>query len=195
VLGDDNDVLNIHHLNTSNDGPFTGADLLTAAGDFFSLWTSLFSALMSDEVTTIAVTAKDISVADGAESTFVATSPVVGARGSTSLPANCAIVISWKEAISYRGGHPRTYLPGIPSDVRADPQHTNSTFRGQVITAANTFLANVAAHTWPTAFGPGALVVIHYSLNDTPLVPPHTGVLLSALADTRIDSQRRRLQS
>jgi hypothetical protein len=142
----------------------------------------------------VSVTAKDLSIVDGAEGTYVAGSPVVGPAGA-SLPASVALVVSWKEFASYRGGHPRTYLFGIPAAVQTDPQHVTGTFATNVQTDANAFIADIASQTWPAAMGDGNLVVVHYSLKGYTGTLPFSAEIGAATVDTQIDSQRRRLKA
>ena len=137
----------------------------------------------------------DLSDPSGADGIFVEPTPVAGGSGFIAFPANVALVVSWHEAISYRGGHPRTYLPGIPSGASADPQHVLGSYAAGVQTAANAFLAGINGAAWPTALGASALVVVHYHLHHVVLDPPVANFITAATVNTRIDSQRRRLQA
>lgn len=196
TLGDDLDVLNIFHLNTglASDIP-SGPDLITAAGDFVGAFQTNFVPLLGGDYFSTACTAKAVNVADGPEATFVVPTPVQGGTEGGDHPANVALVVSWKEAISYRGGHPRTYLAGIPRSSLSDPQHVTGAYRNSVQTAANAFLSEISGITWPSGWGSSNLCVVHYRRHGADLIPPHVGAILSATVDTRMDSQRRRLQS
>ena len=194
ILGDDNDCLNIYHLKANDAGPYAPGDLLTIATDFLSIWAANFFPLLSESLSLASATAKDLTIEDGAEATFVP-SPDSGAITGNVLPANVALCVSWKESLSYRGGHPRSYLPGIPASEQSDAQHVSNTYANNVQAAANTFIGDIAGHTWPIDTGQLLLCVVHYRLNDTVQVPPKTELIMSALCNTRYDSQRRRLQS
>lgn len=197
TLGDDLDVLNIHHVNTfkGGGGPLTGADLLAAAQEFFTLWTAAFSSHLGGDDFAVACVAKDLGVVNGAEATYVAPTPVQGGTGGGDFPANCAIVVSWKESISYRGGHPRTYLTAVPRSMGSDPQHVTGAYATALQAAANSLISAVTAGSWPTGWTAPEMVVVHYILDKVLQTPPIVSTLISALVNTRIDSQRRRLQA
>lgn len=195
TLGDDTHVTNVYHCIASAAGPYSGLDLHAAASTFYDLWTTQFMAVLSDELSATACIAKDLSVVDGAEATFVPLAPVIGASHSPSLPASTALVTSWKEAISYKGGHPRSYFAGIPNTQTSDPQHVTSDLRTTLQAAANAFISAVAAAAWPALMEGLILGTVHYLRNKIVLAPPEFQPFLSALVDSRIDSQRRRLQS
>lgn len=131
---------------------------------------------------------------------------VAGTRGATILPAEVALVSSYRIARRYRGGHPRGYWPfGIETDLS-----TRRTWTGSFVTACNTGLANfftaVAAAGWS---GAGTLLHVNVSyyagfhvvtspttgrarnvptLRGTPVVDTITSVF----TQQRVGSQRRR---
>jgi hypothetical protein len=193
-FGDDANVNNVMHLLVDEDGPYLGADLNTAAATFYGLFTDAFAPSVCSALTFARCDVKDVSVSDGAVGTHVPSEPVAGTVSTAPLPANCALVVSWKEEISYRGGHPRTYLCAIPGADVLDPQHVSSAYAVGVQNAAEDFRSSVFDATWPTSWGSGSLAVVHYRLDDVALTPPHVKILTQAIVNTRLDSQRRRLQ-
>lgn len=109
-------------------------------------------------------------------------------------PANVSAAISWSIQQRYRGGHPRTYLPGIPSSQFAD----NTTLQASWITAvqnsANQFHQTVNAYASGT-ISSLLLGTVSFVRAKAWRSPPvfRSYVLNGAFVDSRIDSQRRRL--
>ena len=194
TFSDDLDVLNIFHLHVESDGPYEPADLVSVADVFATAYSTDFLPVLCTALVHADVTAKDISVVDGAVGLSIVHAGDTGAISSQPAQANCALVISWKESLSYRGGHPRTYLCGWPMADASDGQHVNGTYAASVQTHANTFLGDINAATYPVALGVGDLAVVHYRLNDAVQTPPLVKPILAATVNTRTDSQRRRLQ-
>lgn len=123
-------------------------------------------------------------------STLVPSSNVVS---PPTCPPNSAVVISWQIAESYRGGKPRTYLPGIPLNALADQGSglLVTSFATTVESNANAMLTNFnAAPVLGTAVTLGT-VSYHtgHSVRPTPLFR----TFLSARTHERLDSQRRRI--
>lgn len=196
TLGDDLDVLNVYHLLTGDiGGGMSAADLLAGAQEFFTLWTGHFSSLLGGDQFAKAVIAKDLGVADGEVATYVAPAPVQGGTGGGDFPAGVALVASWKEGISYKGGHARSYFAGIPRSGGSDPQHVTGAYATALQTAANAFIASIPVATWPAAWDVPVLSVVHYVLHKVVQDPPRVLPILSAIVNTRFDSQRRRNQS
>lgn len=194
TLGDDLEVTNVYHIGFSTTGPYVGADLQAAAQEVATVWAAHFSPVLGGDQFLTHVVAKDLSVVDGSEATFVEPSPVQGGTGGGDMSANVSLVVSWKESLSYKGGHPRSYLAGIPRSGIADPQHVSGAYATSVQSAANAFIAGIAAGTFPVAMGSGQLAVVHYRINKVVQTPPLVKPILSATVNTRLDSQRRRLQ-
>lgn len=195
TLGDDTFVTNVVHLSSPDAGPYTGNGLKQLAEGVYTQWLACFRDEQAKELHYTHAVAKDLSVADGAEATFVPTAPTAGSSGNTSLPANCALVVSWKEASSYRGGHPRSYLAGIPTDATVDPQHVSAAYATAIQTGANEFQATPSTIIDVEGFSIPQLVVVHFIRGLTALAPPEVRPILSALVNARLDSQRRRLKT
>jgi hypothetical protein len=194
TYGDDPGVTNVFHVASVDAGPYDSGILSQIAEKVFTAFTTNFRVVQGSALSYTHAIAKDLSVDAGAEGVFVPSSPVVGAVSSAPLPANCALVVSWKESGSYRGGHPRTYLTAIPAADVLDPQHVASAYATAVQTAAETFRTDVTAGTEITGFTAMELVVVHFLRHLVTLAPPEVQPLLAALVNVRLDSQRRRLK-
>lgn len=129
----------------------------------------------------------------GPDRVFASTAVVGEIDTGTALPANIAVGISWRQALSYRGGHPRTYLCGANTEHLDDVTRLTGVAQGQFSTAANAFLTGVNAITGGATIGDTELGTVSFVVDGdwrtTPIFLPY----LSGSVDLRIDSQRRRL--
>jgi hypothetical protein len=117
---------------------------------------------------------------------------VVGLTGGVDLPANIAVGISWKVGLYYRGGHPRTYLAGIPSTARANVREWTNTYATAVAASAVNFLGDVNALT-PGSITDVDLGMLSYVVNKAYRAQAAFFPFTSATVDKRIDTMRRRL--
>jgi hypothetical protein len=119
-------------------------------------------------------------------------SSVQGGGGSGALPPSCAVCLTWKASIAWRGGHPRTYLPGIPSAQRGSAAGAGllSAFTINVRNDANAYLAEMQSNTIGGAHAlPGFVSYFTgYAFRPVPLFFPFN----TCVVHDRIDSQRRR---
>lgn len=174
----------------------TDADLATAATSMRAAWLATLGASTCNTVTLSKTSIQDVSRNPGAYGENTTTA--AGTAGATGFPANVSVCVSKKVARRYRGGHPRLYLPGVPSTYSADGR----SIVGGSLTALN---ANVAA--WRTQINAittastGALTLANVGYYYTP-VPHQPPVLrpspiveavVSCSVNSRLDSQRRRL--
>jgi hypothetical protein len=118
---------------------------------------------------------------------------VTGAGGvfGAGEAANVACAVTWQINRHYRGGHPRTYLSGIPTSARGSNQAWSGTFTSQIAAAANAMRVAVAALI--IRGGPCSLATVHRTHQGAILPVPTVDVITNALVNGRIDSQRRRL--
>lgn len=112
-----------------------------------------------------------------------------GNISGTNLPINVAMCVSWHIPRHYRGGHPRMYLGGLKTSDTADPGHWDETVRTGMQTAAQGFVADLAALTPPST----GLCTVHYRMHNVALAVPLVDLVTTATIDARIDTQRRRL--
>lgn len=117
-----------------------------------------------------------------------------GGVTGTTLPANVSLCVGWRVQQHYRGGHPRTYLPGIPAAELASARLFSAAYVALVAQAAQNFHADVNNNT-AGAIGLCKLGVVSFVLRKEWRNPPvfRDFILPSAHADQRIDSMRRRL--
>ena len=182
-------TVNIFHAMNSGVA-WTNPDLLSAANTVFGAYkahliqpfATIFQVSSCDAVDLSSATAQAVTVSG----TGGGSDAGVGAD-----PAQVACCISWLQPLHYRGGHPRTYMPGIRPGDRQDSKTFTSTFTSQVQSAAAAFMNAIN-----TSGPPGmSLGFVRYPWNPatgtwgTPAFYAYTGVKVNA----RVDSQRRRL--
>lgn len=196
-------IENILHY-TYSGSPSTQADLNASADDLAGFLKTLFNAGQSVDLLNNAITVTDISSVTG----LVAQRPVTGAGTDASglVPAQVAAVISWKVVRRYRGGHPRTYVGGLPEDAFLDEKTFKPAYTAAWNARALAYQSSMAGHTFPYG-GTWTPVNVSYfqgfhnvtlpsgrvrsepTLRITPLVD----VLTVGLVNARPDTQRRRL--
>lgn len=114
-----------------------------------------------------------------------------GVGASVNTPQSAACCITWKIGRHYRGGHPRTYLGPIPTSAIESPTSLAAAYVTLVGSSAQAFITAVNAIV---ADGiTQRLVAVHRQIDGLKILTPITSLILSGIADTRIDSMRRRL--
>lgn len=186
-------IVNIFHVGYGTaTGPISVADLNSLCSTVATAFKTRFLPILTTSLSMTGVVGRDLTSSTAA----VGSSGVTGAGGTTggSDAANLACCVSWQAVLHYRGGHPRTYLGGIPTAARSSNQQFTGTFAGQAAAAGQQFLADINAAT----IGSHVLTLmsVHYTKPVAPGSPftlrgiwPITG----ATCNTRIDTQRRRL--
>ena len=120
-------------------GP-TVADLTTLTTTISGAWNTNISPQQNTGVTLTGITLTDLASASGAQT--VTTVSRVGTLAGTAMAAGTAMVIKFKIARRYRGGHPRFYLPGR---VTADLASSTAWLSSVGTTVANAFSAFITA--------------------------------------------------
>lgn len=178
------------HANGS--GAVDHADLVDALA---YVGNSFGSTLLSHMVTDVELTGGRAILFDSVDGDFAADAnfALSGAHTGDGQPAQVAVCASWTLARTYRGGHPRTYLPGVPAAVTLHPSSITGDFADTIAAAANTHLANVSSyggHGGITSLTFGTVSFQHAKEWRT---PPLFKAIVGASCDTRLDTQRRRL--
>jgi hypothetical protein len=180
---------NVLHFRWSDNVNHTLANLNTEALNFYNHFSAEFLPLLSGvwEMTACVLTSLG---GDGIQATSSGIN--AGGGGGNCLPPQCAACITWKAAIAWRGGRPRTYLPGIvqSSTTGTGPGQLTSVFANNLKTAAQTFIGlvngDIIGGQTPILGMPSYYT--KYTIRPTPLFFP----FLDAVVHDRLDSQRRR---
>lgn len=170
--------------------PGTQAQINTLANALRTAWGASWAAT---QATTDSLTQTQVWDLSGrANPSGLNTTVLAGTRTPNSqLPANCAGVVSWTVNYRWRGGHFRTYLPGLMlADVSG----------GSVLAGAYTTLVGGAATNWETQLaainyqgGPLQFWGVRYYSNKELLQTPLQVQVIGHKVRARMDSMRRRL--
>lgn len=132
----------------------------------------------------------------GTSASASSTLPAIpGAVAAAPFPPGVAVAVSWQIAPAYRGGKPRTYLPGIPVNavLTTASSQLSTTYANGLASFAHNFLTTMNSTTVPGSGSShitmGAVSYYHgHAVRPTPIFNPFIGTHVHE----RIDSQRRR---
>lgn len=184
---------NIFHVALLSGDPMSQAVVDDIAATVYDAYgTNLMSRLPAAAVATQCL-ATDLGSDQGLAG--VASGNKVGTETGNPVSLNSGLLVNWRIAKRYRGGHPRTYLPGAVEDDVDGPGVIIAAAVTEVTTGANAFIAALVGNTG--AAGVLQLVTPHYVVNNTPIQPPvvpETSPILSGTCNKTIASQRRRVR-
>jgi hypothetical protein len=162
-----------------------------ANGLMSSIQTATISPIVNSAWTLSGVTARD---AGGTSAQGVSThAPIVGGGSGQCLPPNVAVAISWIIPESYRGGKPRTYLPGVSASALIDTGQSGltSTFCSSLDAAATLLMNDFNTH--PISGSTVTLGTVSYHTGHAVRPTPLFRTYVDVKVHERVDSQRRRL--
>jgi len=168
-------------------------DVTDVLDAFAAAWTTNVFPLLSAAVEVTLAKAVYISLISAEE--YVVETPLsdTGSIDGEALSAQAAAVLSWPINAYYRGGKPRTYVPGIPVADLLDVGHFTSGFT-EGLEAAGTAVLAAANDISHGNIVTAAMGIISYAADnawrDPPIFRKFTG---NPLVRSRIDTQRRRL--
>lgn len=130
---------NIFYVDSAATTP-TASDLNTLATQIRTIWTSRIAPLTCTHWHLVGVS---VTALNGTETQGVDGTEVPGSGQVDPLPPQVAACISWSIAAAYRGGHPRTYMPGISTGyLTVEGSNEMSTTAAVNLATAWTNLAN-----------------------------------------------------
>jgi hypothetical protein len=131
----------------------------------------------------------DLSSETGSAGIFE--SIVNGASAGTAVPNQVQLVISKAIGRRYRGGHPRTYFPGLNEAFLDTPTHWNAQ---HAVDVANGWTAMIGGITGnPSTPKITGEVCVHYIKNGAPLAFPLVDSTVGAIGRTLVGTLRDRL--
>lgn len=198
---------NVHHIKWAV-GTAADADMAALATNWWNFYKNLFDGTYTggthyicENITLTEVTATDLSSDDSAFGTHVASQ--VGAA-SQIWPANTAFLFSQQVRRRFRGGHGRTYLPGVSPDNTTDGRSWTT---GAVSDLQNWWSANFGPVVLAGAFAPypnisglSHVLVSYFGDHSAGNPPPYrrttplVDTVTTTVADSVIRSQRRRVR-
>jgi hypothetical protein len=182
----------VFHCQTDEPGISTSAGVTDFITAFRTALTS--STLFANFSNTLHVTGLQ-GVVQLTPDTAVESQITASINGGSATPASTAasaVVLSWLSAAYWRGGKPRTYLPGVTTGMIDTNHSLADANKASILSAATSFLSAVNAITTP-AVDSTHLGFVSYASDkewrSTPVFFPFTGVTIH----DRLGSQRRRL--
>jgi len=185
-------------------GALSSADAQTWVNSFNSAYnTTGFQADMPATTVLNSIMLTDLTSASSPQA--IASTGRTGTNGGTSVPNSIAFVVKDRIARRYRGGHPRTYLPGVPTARLSGPDTWDATNGTNLL---NDWVTYINACMAAAPAGVGAVLEVNVSYfagftNHTfssgrirPLATPRAVPLIDAIVghsfNPRVASQRRR---
>lgn len=186
---------NILHVQWTSSVAPVSADMTTISNGAMTWWSTHFKPSVTSywRLTQVVATMVDGTGTQGASTSAA----ISGTASPPAFPPQSCVAISWLGAPSYRGGKPRTYLPGVPESAgTAGTSQLSSAYCTTLRTAA---IAAIGDMTWATVASiPAQLGTVSYIKKTPTNSPPyHRPVPLfwqytGARVHERLDSQRRR---
>ena len=169
------------------------ADFTNFTGNFATTFQTYLLPHLSNQLHTVEVTGLYYGPTGG-ELAAAVSFDHPGGKTAGAMPMSVSCCIGWRVQAHYRGGHPRTYLAGIPSDSFANPRQFLPAYVAGVASSAADFHTavnnNVAGLLSSLKLG-----TVSFINKKQWREPPvfRDFITASAHVDPRIDSQRRRL--
>lgn len=115
-----------------------------------------------------------------------------GTGSATNCTDATCTLVNWSISDYYRGGHPRTYLPGTPEGQLTNGRNLSPTFASNVATAATDWISDVNALTHG-GISAVALGTVRFASGNAWLAPPVFRPYNGATCNPIVATQRRRL--
>lgn len=184
-------------------GALSVTDLTTVLGTISSAWNTNMSPSLSNTYTLNSIEGTDLTSQSAAQA--IVSANRTGAGAGTALPPSTNMIVKFKTARRYRGGHPRFYLAGMVASNLVAGDTWLAAAQASILTAWQNFIA--ACVLAPPA-GVGTLTHVNVSyfagfVNKTfpsgrvrpvasPRVTPLVDTIISYSINGNVASQRRR---
>lgn len=182
---------NILHYSTFNATHTpTNTDLAAWVATLSSDWANALSGVLSTNWKIISATA---TMLDGSGNQGVDTTSHTGTASTVALPPGTSVVVTWKASgVSWRGGRPRTYLPGVTSGCQTagDDSSITTSFASALVSQMKTYITN--GNAIALAGGTTNLTVVSYFSKGAFRIPPQLFPISAPVVHQRLASQRRR---
>ena len=180
--------VNIFHSKYSN-VPADAATVNAICQAVHTAYVNAFTTLWSSSTILITVDGQDLASRTAATGTFSLTHP--GVQTTIPMALQVALCISWSISDRYRGGHPRTYLPGIDGTFVTGGRLLTTAGHTAYLNAAAGFLTNMNAMT--AGGSSWQMCCVRYFSQHQLLANPLVRTITGQSVHGRIDTQRRRL--
>jgi len=182
---------NVFHAQLTTGSAITQADLDTWTTSFQAAFKTRFAPVQGNIVAY--VLAKNVLYTPGggeliSNIAMTGTGTEAGTNQDSLTPCK---VISWLSTVYWRGGKPRTYLPGVMTVDSADSRSLTATAITNAKTAAQNFRTDINALLPGTITGT-TLGFVSFSQGNAPRTPPVFFPFTGATVHPRMGTQRRR---
>lgn len=187
-----NNWANIFHAQLTTGSTITAADLQTWLIAACASYKTRMTANIVPQVAFKAGAAV-LYAPGGGQVSAAATMTGNGTHGGAQETNNAgSVCISWQSSVYWRGGKPRTYIPGLATDQCANSTDLTPTAITNAQGGMAAFRTDVNALTAGTITGT-TLGFISYRSGNVDRVPPIFYPVTGCTVHTRIATQRRRL--
>lgn len=181
---------NIFHVTGIPASGLTDLMLNTFATSFSSNWATALAGVLG---TTWQIISCEVVMIDGSGLIGADITVHTGTASTAAMPPNCAVVVSWKATqVTWRGGRPRTYIPGVTAGAlsHADDSAISNTFAAALVSQMKAFINNIDATT--VNGSTVALCAVSYFSKGAFRSPPLVVQFFAPQVHQRVASQRRR---
>lgn len=162
------------------------------AESWYTAWWDAIKANTSDLLMLTSCVASDWTSADGLSGIYNGSD--TGSNDGDPVQAQVAALINWETNGRYRGGHPRTYVPGIIASDLENNQNLSDDAAASLASAMGTFLTTVNDLT----FDDDSVTLVLYHRGPTATHPDRIaqGVkpIIGGVVPTQLATQRRRVR-
>lgn len=184
---------NVVYLRLTHVNPVTVNDLETILNVMADQWGTAVAPVIANLTSLLNIQASFITgVGTSLDYTHTETKTGTAANNTTDVAA--CYVINWQIGDFYRGGHPRSYWPGIPSNVISNGSTINGPSGAAAAAAATNWMNAINAAT-STNITQTELGTVRYASGNAWLSPPVFKPYTSASCRTLIGTQRRRISA
>lgn len=182
---------NVFYLRFTDDGTRTINDLdsiLTAIGTNYStdVLAQLSSSFTMTSITGVWITSVGNQLSD------VKTVALTGGAGAAVADAAASIVVDWKISDYYRGGHPRSYVPGVVSGNVTNGSDLSGGYLTSLATGFGALRNHINALT-ATHVSQVEMGTVRFQSADAWLTPPVFRPYTSVSIRAKLGTQRRRI--
>lgn len=174
-------------------GSLTQTTLTTCATSIRGYWASDLATLIASNTTLTTVEITDLTTRSSAQGT-----DLTGGTGTNANPAgpnSLAACLTLRIPNRYRGGHPRLYMPGVPTVAVSNGSVWAAGIANSYQTSGRAFMNHINAlvvggTTWQLC-----AVSYYKSVNHVQSYkqPPEVYIISDVVCHSRVDSMRRRL--
>jgi hypothetical protein len=151
-------------------GALSTADATTWLGNIITGLNANMSANLQPTLTLLLSELTDLTSVSSAQ--VQSSVGFTGGATASPLAAGVAMVLRYRIARRYRGGHPRVYLPGMANAFLNTPTQWATASQASIVAAWVSYLAACTANTNPAAIGTITHINISYYQGFTVVTPP-----------------------